>query len=374
MLSKGSALELVDLTKQFGDAPATLKGINLKVEPGEFITFLGPSGSGKTTTLNLIAGFTDVTSGKILVDGVDVSSTPAHKRDMGVVFQQYALFPNMTAAENVAFPLQMRKMNKTEIAERVSHALSLVHLEKLGDRKPKQLSGGQQQRVAVARALVFDPRLLLMDEPLGALDKRLREQVQIELSRIHHDLGLSFIFVTHDQDEALSLSDRIVVFNEGSIAQVGTGDELYNNPHSLFVASFLGDSTIIAGILDGDVVRHDGQAVRAMRKPDMRDGDHVAVIVRPERMRIVADPALVTAGENVLDGVVTDVSYLGNARRVVLRLASGDTALVRETVDSGSRPGDSVQVAWRPEDSATVPATTDDLERIADVRIKARVS
>ena len=219
---------------------------------GEFVTLLGPSGSGKTTTLRMIAGFTSPTGGSIEIDGQDMTRVPPHRRDVGMVFQNYALFPHMTAAQNVAFPLRMRKQSRAEIDRRVGDALDLVKLRHLADRYPRQLSGGQQQRIALARAVVFEPRLLLMDEPLGALDRKLREALQLEIIRISRELGATVLYVTHDQEEALVMSDRIAIFNEGRIEQLGSGEDLYDRPASLFVADFIGESNILRGRYEAD--------------------------------------------------------------------------------------------------------------------------
>lgn len=372
MPASGSSVRLVDLTKAYAQAarPA-VDSVNLEIAPGEFMTFLGPSGSGKTTTLNMIAGFTSVTSGQILVNGQDIARTPAHKRDMGMVFQQYALFPHMTAAQNVAFGLEQRKVPKAEIQERVARALDMVHLGPLADRKPKQMSGGQQQRVAVARALVIDPQVLLMDEPLGALDKRLREQLQVELARIHRSLGLTFVFVTHDQEEALSLSDRIAVFNEGGIEQVGTADDLYERPASLFVANFLGDSTTFAGRVSPEGIASDAWTLRAERAPGEQVGDEAAIVVRPERLRILGRDGIPVDGDNAVSATVTDVVYLGSSRKLVLRLVNGDACVVRETAGqhSAAAPGEDVTVTWPVSAGVMVPASRRDLAAAAELEI-----
>mgnify|MGYP001590440586 CR=1 FL=1 len=245
------ALVLRGLAKYFGDVPA-VDGVDLEVRQGEFITMLGPSGSGKTTTLRMIAGFTLQSGGTIEIDGVDMSHVPPHRRDVGMIFQNYALFPHMTAAENIAFPLQMRRVGRPEIKRRVADALALVKLEGFGERYPRQLSGGQQQRIAFARAVVFNPRLLLMDEPLGALDKKLREALQLEVMHISRQLGATVVYVTHDQEEALVMSDRIAIFSKGKIEQLGSGEDLYDRPVSLFVADFIGESNILRGRFERD--------------------------------------------------------------------------------------------------------------------------
>lgn len=367
---KGAALRLEGLTKRFGrvDNPA-VDNVDLEIAPGEFMTFLGPSGSGKTTTLNMIAGFLSVTSGRILVDGVDIVKTPTHKRNMGMVFQQYALFPHMTAAQNVAFPLEQRGLDKASIRALVADALDLVHLGAFAERLPRQMSGGQQQRVAVARALVFNPGVLLMDEPLGALDKRLREQLQVEMSRIHRSLGLTFIFVTHDQEEALSLSDRIAVFNEGRIEQVGSATDLYERPATLFVAGFLGDSTVITGTVTPDGVDSSLGLLRVPANPTVTHGSRGAVVIRPERLTITKESA--QSGNNHVQAQVTDLVYLGSSRKLVLRLANGDPAIVRETAGrvSDAMPGDQVTLVWAIDDGVLVRATESELTAMSEMEI-----
>ena len=241
---KGAPIKIDKLSKFFGKFVA-VKEANLDIKAGEFLTFLGPSGSGKTTTLMMVAGFLIPTYGDIVVDNRSIVTVPPHKRNIGMMFQHYALFPHMSVADNIAFPLQMRRMPKDKISERVSWALDLVQLSEFKDRRPHQLSGGQQQRVALARAVVFEPSVLLLDEPLGALDAKLRENMQIELKQMHAALGTTVLYVTHDQAEALTLSDRIVVFNQGRIMQVGSPDDLYNYPENRFVADFIGETNFL---------------------------------------------------------------------------------------------------------------------------------
>ncbi|MFC6886130.1 MULTISPECIES: ABC transporter ATP-binding protein [Actinomadura] len=353
--SPGAGVRVRDLTKRFGSAarPA-VDAVSLDVRPGEFMTFLGPSGSGKTTTLNMIAGLEGVTGGEIRIGDRDVAALPAHRRDLGVVFQQYALFPHMTAAQNVAFPLRRRKLPKAEIAERVARTLDLVRLGDHADRLPRKLSGGQQQRVALARAIVFDPRVLLMDEPLGALDKKLREQLQIEIARLHRELGVTVIFVTHDQEEALALSDRIAVFNEGRIEQVGTASDLYERPATRFVAAFLGDSNAFEGTLSGGRLAGDGLDLRAPAT-DLPDGSRAALIVRPERLRLSGAPG---SGDNAVSADVTDIVYQGAFRKVLIRFGNGGAGCVREAIGALSdiAPGDRVTVHWSPDHAVLVPA------------------
>jgi putative spermidine/putrescine transport system ATP-binding protein len=326
------------------------------------MTLLGPSGSGKTTTLGLIAGFTDLTEGRLAVDDRDVSSIPMHKRGIGVVFQNYALFPHMTVADNVGFPLRQRRAKKTEIAARVAEALDTVHMSDLGGRYPGELSGGQQQRVAFARAIVFRPRVLLMDEPLGALDKKLREWLQLEIRRIHSEVGSTFVYVTHDQDEALSMSDRITVFNEGRIEQVGTPAELYNAPRSLFVGQFVGESTTLSGTVagaTGAVVEVRGESTwRAPASSEVTDGDEVALLVRPEHIRLVPrEGQSQGSGVNRADVTVTDYTYLGAGYKCSFRLADG-TAGVLRMPQNGELPvavGERGTVEWNIEHGVVLP-------------------
>ncbi|MBW0370815.1 ABC transporter ATP-binding protein [Ensifer adhaerens] len=327
-ISTQSAAEVryVGVSKTYGALQPAIAELDLEIRAGEFLTLLGPSGSGKTTALNLLAGFQSPSSGSILVDGIDVGALPPHKRNIGVVFQHYALFPHMTVRENIAYPLRQRKVPKTEIERLVSEALRMVALESFGGRMPRQLSGGQQQRVAVARAIVFRPRLLLMDEPLGALDRKLRESVQLELKRIHRELGVTVVFVTHDQEEALVMSDRIAIFNAGRIQQIGTASELYDTPSSQFVAEFLGESNCFVGDVAGEgdkVTGQDGVVVGVKSSATPRHG-RAAAVVRPERCRIHARGEGPTEG-NLVDARVRDVVYLGSLRKVVADLASGST-------------------------------------------------
>lgn len=358
---RGVALSLRSLVKQYPrTVEPAVRDVNLDVAPGEFMTFLGPSGSGKTTTLNMIAGFVSVTAGEILIAGEDVAQMPAHKRDIGMVFQHYALFPHMTAAQNVAFPLEQRKLSKAVITRRVSAALASVQMGDFSERLPRQLSGGQQQRIAVARAIVYSPRVLLMDEPLGALDKHLREQLQSEISRLHRELGLTFVYVTHDQEEALALSDRIAVFNDGGIEQVGTPDELYERPSTVFVAEFLGDSNVLRGTVSHDLSTLKGTHYELTLRPGhgrVRAGGSGAVVVRPERIRVLTQGQVAPPEFNVLEAAVAEVVYLGAARKVMLEFPWGVKGLVREAMRDASTAerGDLVKVAWSPEDSVLVP-------------------
>ena len=360
------ALVLRGLEKFFGDVPA-VDGVDLEVRQGEFVTLLGPSGSGKTTTLRMIAGFTGQSAGTIEIDGTDMGHVPPYQRDVGMIFQNYALFPHMTAAQNIAFPLEMRRVGRPEIRRRVAEALALVKLDGLGDRYPRQLSGGQQQRIAFARAVVFNPRLLLMDEPLGALDKKLREALQLEVMHISRQLGATVIYVTHDQEEALVMSDRIAIFNKGKIEQVGRGDDLYDRPVSLFVADFIGESNILRGRFerdgDGGWLARDNSRLRVgaaqAERAALADGSPAALVVRPERLRIVGvdDAGAAAAGAHTVEASVRDALYLGSTRKYELILLDGQAATVRQQVVGGEQvwqPGDRVGLTWAVDDAVLV--------------------
>jgi putative spermidine/putrescine transport system ATP-binding protein len=326
-------IRLVDLAKHYGEIRA-VDGISLEIEHGEFFTMLGPSGSGKTTTLRLIAGFELPDAGRVELGGRDVSQVPAYGRDVNTVFQDYALFPHMTVLENVAYGLRIKGVGKADRRRRAGEALELVRLPGVGDRKPAQLSGGQRQRVALARAIVNRPRVLLLDEPLGALDLKLRQEMQVELKRIQSEVGITFVYVTHDQEEALTMSDRLAVFESGRIVQVGAPAEVYEHPATAFVAGFVGTSNLL---------RRDG-----------RD-----ITVRPEKVRIV-DNGMPTEGLVVERGRVTDVSYVGPLTRYVVALdAGGELQVVRQNLDTSSADaledrGREVTVAWREEHSSVI--------------------
>ena len=359
------ALVLRGLRKLFGSAVA-VDGVDLEVRRGEFLTLLGPSGSGKTTTLRIVAGFMAPTSGSIEIDGSDMTRIPPHRRDVGMVFQNYALFPHMTAAQNIAFPLQMRRRPRFEIKRRVDEALALVKLDGFGDRFPRQLSGGQQQRVALARAVVFEPRLLLMDEPLGALDRKLREALQLEILHVSRQLGATVLYVTHDQEEALVMSDRIAIFSNGQIEQLGSGEDLYDRPASLFVADFIGESNILRGRYEQDgsggwITRGPwrwriGQV--AAERAALDSGAAAALVVRPERIRIVGGTDEVPAGTNAVDAAIADVLYLGSDRKYELTMPDGQRAAVREQRDGGGgrqwQSGDPVRLTWSVDDGVLV--------------------
>ena len=361
------ALVLRGLRKSFGSSVA-VDGVDLEVRRGEFLTLLGPSGSGKTTTLRMVAGFMSPTGGSIEIDGQDMTRVPPYRRDVGMVFQNYALFPHMTAAQNIAFPLRMRGRPRADIDRRVADALSLVKLGDLGGRYPRQLSGGQQQRVALARAVVFEPRLLLMDEPLGALDRKLRKSLQLEIIHVARQLEATVVYVTHDQEEALMMSDRIAIFSAGRIEQLGTGDDLYDRPASLFVADFIGESNILRGRYDQEAGGADGGWIskaqsrwrvgrRAAERAGLEAGAPAALIVRPERTRILVEGSDVPPGSNVADATVGDVLNLGPDTRYELLLDAGPRMAVREPRSGAGRAvehGDRVRVAWAVDDGLLV--------------------
>src|SRR5829696_4492332 len=298
-----ASIRLERLTKRFPGGVVAVDGIDLAVEPGEFFSLLGPSGCGKTTTLRMIAGFEEPDEGRVVVGGRDLTHVPVHRRDMGMVFQSYALFPHRTVAENVAFGLRMRGVPKQETAERVASALAQVKLQGYEERRPAELSGGQQQRVVLARAIVIRPPVLLCDEPLGALDRKLRQAMQIELRELQRALDVTLVFVTHDQEEALAMSDRIGVMNAGRLEQVGAPAEIYDRPRTRFVAEFIGEINLIDGVLrDGRFTLSDGRAVPA---PAGKPGP-ATLALRPERARLVG------TAEGALDGTVADASFLGD--------------------------------------------------------------
>ncbi len=354
----GAEIQLVDLCKRYGaDQPLAVDHANITIAPGEFITLLGPSGSGKTTTLNMIAGFVDVTSGQINLNGKDISPVAPHKRNFGMVFQNYALFPHMTVAENIAFPLKQRKKSSAEIRKLVGDVLALVDLEGRENRKPNELSGGQQQRVALARAVVFSPSVLLLDEPLGALDRKLRQGLQAEIKRIHRELQLTFLFVTHDQEEAMFLSDRIAVFNEGKIERIGSPAELYHDPGTRFVAEFLGESNVFAGNSSASGV-YSWRDSKWIVPTTMAAEGKGALIVRPERVDILDPGTAVPSGMNSVSAMVTNVGFLGTVRRVELQYdaETRGCAVLNPSSAQHAVPGTQVTVVWNPADQALVTA------------------
>jgi putative spermidine/putrescine transport system ATP-binding protein len=327
------AVRLTDLHKRYGDF-AAVDGVSLDVRKGEFLTFLGSSGSGKTTTLNMIAGFDDPTSGQILLNGGAVTGLPPQKRNIGMVFQRYTLFPHMSVAENVAFPLSVRRLAKDEVKSRVLDALRLVQLDRFAERRPSQLSGGQQQRVALARALVYEPQLLLMDEPLGALDKKLREEIQLEIRKLHHRLGVTILYVTHDQEEALRMSDRIAVFEHGRIVQVGSGEDLYHRPATAFVAGFIGNSNFLRGSIverqgDAAIVRlAEDCVVRVAASAIGPVGSEVRIMVRPEEIELLHDCRPRPGA--VIPVLVRERIFLGDTVTYEVATRDGQNIVIRE--------------------------------------------
>ena len=325
--------------KTYDGTSLVVRDLNLDIERGEFLTLLGPSGSGKTTTLMMLAGFESPTAGEIVLNGASITRTPPHKRNFGMVFQNYALFPHMTVAENIAYPLQVRKTPKAELQTRVQQALEMVQMDNLRARYPAQMSGGQQQRVALARALVFDPQLVLMDEPLGALDKQLREHMQIELKTLHRRLGITFVYVTHDQSEAITMSVRVAVFNDGRIQQIDRVDCLYETPANRFVANFVGDNAEFKARVqaaDGaccQVMLPGGALLRGINVNQAGAGDVVHASVRPERL------SLAQAGQdNCLPAQVMDVMYFGDHLRLRC-IAEGDAdVMVKLALNAGDVP------------------------------------
>jgi putative spermidine/putrescine transport system ATP-binding protein len=352
---------LEDVTKLYGEVVA-LAEVDLKVVSGEFLTLLGPSGSGKTTVLNLISGMVGPTAGRIWIDGRDSTNLQPSKRGLGMVFQNYALMPHMTVFENVAFPLRVRKLPMGEIKRKVAEVLAIVQLPDVARRKPSELSGGQQQRISIARCLVYNPSIILMDEPLGALDKKLREEMQLELKQLHTKLGITALYVTHDQEEALTMSDRIVLLNAGRIEQMGTPDELYFRPRSLFAAEFLGDSNILAGKVDGtgpsaSVETEAGHKIACQPSSAATVGEAVKVMVRPENVTMLADGETSELA-NQLPAEAVDTISFGGVIKCYARLADGTTMVVQELTKAGRHMptgGVPVTLAWAAEDTLVLP-------------------
>jgi spermidine/putrescine transport system ATP-binding protein len=350
-------LELRQLTKRFGDFVA-VDGVSLSIAPGEFLTLLGASGSGKTTTLRMIAGFEPPTGGEILMDGKDISPLPPFKRDINTVFQQYALFPHMSVRHNVEYGLRMKRVPKTERATRVDQALEMVQLAQLGARSPRQLSGGQQQRVALARALVNRPRVLLLDEPLGALDLKLRKGMQLELKHLQSSLGITFVYVTHDQEEALTMSDRIVLMRQGRVAQVGTPRDLYDRPASRYVADFIGETNLLGGTVvesrNGEAaLRIGADVLRGVSDGILETGREAWLAVRPESIAVRPPEGL--GGGNVVSATVREAVYAGSAVRVHATLTSGQRIVAHVPAGTNVPVGAVVRLAWPTDRSRFVP-------------------
>jgi putative spermidine/putrescine transport system ATP-binding protein len=364
-------VRFVGIGKTYDGFVRVVDRLDLDIESGEFLTLLGPSGSGKTTTLMMLAGFETPTSGEILLEGKPLSRVPPHRRAIGMVFQNYALFPHMSVAENIAFPLSVRGVAKNEIARRVQRALDMVQLAGFGARKPAQLSGGQQQRVAVARALVFEPKIVLMDEPLGALDKQLREQMQLEVRRLHQRLGVTMVYVTHDQHEALTMSDRIAVFRGGRIQQLDRPDRVYEQPVNAFVARFIGENNRLQGVLEGvdggrcAVRIAGGVLVDGSLAEPLPVGAPVTVSLRPERVQIGGGaPTIAANGRCRLAGKLREVIYLGDHVRARVSLPGIDDFTVKRPIDEAHRlpaVGEPVEIAWSPEHCRTFASEDGDI-------------
>jgi putative spermidine/putrescine transport system ATP-binding protein len=360
--SADAFVKFIDVQKSYDGETLVVKSLNMDIARGEFLTMLGPSGSGKTTTLLMLAGFEVPTNGRILLAGKPIDNMPPHKRDIGMVFQNYALFPHMTVEENLAFPLQVRKVGKPEIAARIKRALEMVQLGPYGKRRPGQLSGGQQQRVALARALVFDPKLVLMDEPLGALDKQLREQMQLEIKHIHASLGVTVVYVTHDQSEALTMSDRIAVFNDGVIQQLARPADLYERPDNAFVAQFIGENNRLRGqvtAMNGTTcqVQIPGSgAVRALAVNIGGVGQATTLSLRPERVKINPPAGSVP---NVFNAEVRELIYLGDHVRTRVSVCGHEDFVVKLPNAEGAvqfEPGARITVGWKTEDCRALDA------------------
>jgi putative spermidine/putrescine transport system ATP-binding protein len=344
--------------KSYDGETLVVKDLNLSIAKGEFLTMLGPSGSGKTTCLMMLAGFETATSGEIRLDGRPINQVPPHRRGIGMVFQNYALFPHMTVGENLSFPLEVRGMGKDERQRKIARALDMVQMAAFAHRRPAQLSGGQQQRIALARALVFDPKLVLMDEPLGALDKQLREHMQFEIKHMHENLGITVVYVTHDQGEALTMSDRIAVFNDGRIQQLASPSELYERPENSFVAGFIGENNRLSGTVEDIAGRRalvrlaTGEVIDATPVNVSRKGQPTLVSIRPERVEY--KPDALPAGAHMLDAEVLEFIYMGDIFRTRLRVAGSEDFVIKSRNTSGQRmlaPGERIRIGWAPQDA-----------------------
>jgi putative spermidine/putrescine transport system ATP-binding protein len=363
MSTSGSAfVNFIDVQKSYDGETLVVKDLNLAIRRGEFLTLLGPSGSGKTTTLMMLAGFEVPTHGRIELDGQQINDLAPHKRNIGMVFQNYALFPHMTVEENLAFPLAVRSLPKADIDKKIERALSMVQLTQMRKRRPAQLSGGQQQRVALARALVFDPKLVLMDEPLGALDKQLREHMQLEIKHIHQSLGVTVVYVTHDQGEALTMSDRVAVFNDGAIQQLASPAELYEQPQNSFVAQFIGENNRLSGVVtelngrDCRVKIGDAGEIRALPVSISNVGAKTTLSLRPERVRINPTNG---ACANQFDAKVEELIYLGDHTRARVQLLGHKNFVIKVPNSEGVpnlAPGATIRIGWRAEDCRALDA------------------
>ncbi|GAA5066137.1 ABC transporter ATP-binding protein [Roseibacterium beibuensis] len=349
--------------KSYDGETLVVKDLNLAIGKGEFLTMLGPSGSGKTTCLMMLAGFETATHGEITLDGKPINNIPPHKRGIGMVFQNYALFPHMTVAENLAFPLEVRGMGKSEREGKIKRALDMVQMGEFGGRRPAQLSGGQQQRIALARALVFEPELVLMDEPLGALDKQLREHMQFEITNLAHNLGITTVYVTHDQTEALTMSDRVAVFDDGRIQQLAPPDELYEAPQNSFVAQFIGENNTLEGTISKigedscEVTLDDGEVIDALPVNVSEVGARTLVSIRPERVEY--NKERLSPEAHTIHAEVLEFIYMGDIYRTRLRVAGKDDFIIKTRNAPDQRrlkPGERIEIGWRPQDCRALDA------------------
>ena len=356
-------VEFERVQKSYDGETLVVKDLNLSLPQGEFLTMLGPSGSGKTTCLMMLAGFETVTHGDIRLNGVSINNIPPHKRGIGMVFQNYALFPHMTVAENLSFPLEVRKMGKSDREKKIMRALGMVQMQDFAGRRPTQLSGGQQQRIALARALVFEPELVLMDEPLGALDKQLRETLQFEITKLAHDLGITTVYVTHDQTEALTMSDRVAVFDDGRIQQLAPPDKLYEEPQNSFVAQFIGENNTLEGVIKEisngvALVQLDGgDLIDAKPINVSKPGERTRVSIRPERVEM--NPDRLSADAHTLKAEVLEFIYMGDIFRTRLRVAGIDDFVIktRNAPDQVRlTPGSQIEIGWMAEDCRALDA------------------
>ncbi|WP_410014936.1 ABC transporter ATP-binding protein [Sodalis sp. C49] len=356
-----------NIQKTYDGDKLVVKNLNLDIGEGEFLTLLGPSGSGKTTSLMMLAGFETPTQGEIYLRGQPLHHLPPHRRDIGMVFQNYALFPHMTVAQNLAFPLSIRRMNKADIQEKVDKVLDRVKLTALADRYPAQMSGGQQQRVALARALVFEPKLVLMDEPLGALDKQLREHMQMEIKALHQALELTIVYVTHDQSEAMTMSDRVAVFNDGIIQQINSPSTLYEEPQNSFVAQFIGENNGLLATQAGSedefyrAVLDDGTSLRALKVRPSSPGRKIMLCIRPERVRINVPAGQLPAGSQQISARITQFIYLGDHVRMITEVAGQPDFMVKLSaadLDPAWVPGGAVTLSWQERHLRALDAVT----------------
>ncbi len=358
MTSARPMVRFENVQKSYDGVTLVVKNLNLDIRKGEFLTMLGPSGSGKTTCLMMLAGFETATHGEISLDGRPINNIAPHQRGIGMVFQNYALFPHMTVGENLAFPLEVRGMGKDERETKIKRALDMVQMSSFANRRPAQLSGGQQQRIALARALVFDPELVLMDEPLGALDKQLREHMQFEIKHLHNRLGVTVVYVTHDQGEALTMSDRIAVFNDGIIQQLATPSDLYERPDNAFVAGFIGENNKLHGTIEDisggrcSVRLSTGEMIDATPVNVTIKGQKALVSVRPERVEFRSKNF--PKGAHTIEAEVLEFIYMGDIFRTRLRVAGSDDFVIKSKNAQGQemlRPGEKIKVGWHPQDA-----------------------